>query len=288
MHLEISTFFEVASSHVHFARVRIDGGPPIEHLLTSAHREVALTSSDDATRPGASFAAYLRLGVEHILEGFDHLAFLLALLILLRRLRDVVFVVSGFTIGHSITLSLAVLGWVQPDTGLIEALIGFTIALVAIENVGVASGRTRELGWISGTLLALLALRALLGAGGPGPIPLLGLALFACCYLQLVHGPDGARRLRPTVTALFGLVHGFGFASVLLEVGVPDDRLVGALVGFNLGVELGQLAVVLLLVGFALLVLRRWPGFPRAFAIDVTSAALCALGLYWFTQRAYA
>ena len=83
-----------------------------------------------------SFGAYVALGVEHILIGVDHIAFLLALLILCRRPREVVLMVTGFTLGHSITLTLAVLGVVEPHAPVIEALIGFTIALVAVENVG--------------------------------------------------------------------------------------------------------------------------------------------------------
>ena len=116
---------------------------------------------------------------------------------------------------------------------------------------------------------------------------ILGLALFTACYLGLVSTPGASRRFRPAITLLFGLVHGFGFASVLAEIGLPRERLLAGLFGFNLGVELGQLAVVgaIVAVGAAAraAAAARW----RGVAADVLSSALCALGLFWFLTRAY-
>jgi hypothetical protein len=118
-------------------------------------------------------------------------------------------------------------------------------------------------------------------------VTLLGLALFSACYLALAAAPGGSLRLRPAVTLLFGLVHGFGFASVLAEVGLPRGRLVPALLGFNLGVELGQLVAVAGVLALGLLARRAARAGPRALASDGLSAALCALGLFWFLGRAY-
>ena len=134
-------FFEHLPSHVHYARVRAGEGPPVEYLFTDAERRRVIAGAGQAqAKPqGTSFGAYVVLGIEHILVGFDHIAFLLALLLLCRRVREVVFMVTGFTLGHSITLSLAVLGIVEPNVPVIEALIGFTIALVAAENVSVTA-----------------------------------------------------------------------------------------------------------------------------------------------------
>ncbi len=284
--IRVESFFEVAPGHVHFARVRIDGGAPVEHLLT-AGRTRAPVSGGAGAGAGASFAGYVRLGVEHIAGGLDHLAFLAALLLLLPDLRQVAWVITGFTLGHSITLSLAVLGLVRPHAELVEALIGFTIALVAVENIGVASGRTRQLADLGGGVLAGLAILGALSGSGPAPSVLLGLALFTGCYLRLVHDASRARRVRPAITALFGLVHGLGFASVLLQVGLPRDRLLPALLGFNVGVELGQLLIVGATLALAALLLARWRKLPRALLGDACSALLCALGVYWFVSRAY-
>ncbi len=128
--LEIANdaFFAVAPSHVHFARVRVGDGPPVEYLFTDSERRrvIAADRQEKPASPATSFGAYVLLGIEHILVGVDHIAFLLALLLLCRRVREVVFMVTGFTLGHSLTLSLAVLGIVKPNVPVIEALIGFT------------------------------------------------------------------------------------------------------------------------------------------------------------------
>ncbi len=241
--------------------------------------------SEDA---GAStFLTYLVLGIEHILAGVDHIAFLLGLLLLASRVRDVVLIVTGFTVGHSLTLSLAVLGLVQPNAGLIEALIGFTIALVAAENIGARDGASRQVALASGAGFALLILLALLGDVGPPLTTLLGLGLFSVCYLQFSSTPTLALRARPLITVLFGLIHGFGFANVLIEVELPVRRLALALFGFNLGVEVGQLGIVILLFGLGVLGSKLLGEGRRRFAIDLLSAVLCGLGLYWFVGRAY-
>jgi hypothetical protein len=188
-----------------------------------------------------------------------------------------------------VTLSLAALGYVRVDAPLVEALIGYSIALVAAENLAVHGGVHRGLARAAGIALAAGAGLAATGAvrGGPPAATLLGLALFSACYLGLAAGGGGTRRLRPAVTLLFGLVHGFSFASVLAEIGLPRERLVAALFGFNLGVELGQLAAVAAIVGLGSLARRLLGAGPRALAADGLSAALCALGLFWFLVRAY-
>jgi hypothetical protein len=289
LRIRIATFFEVAPAHVHFARVRGAGGRAVEYLFSEAHTEIELARNGGAVQPGpgATLGGYVWLGIEHIAGGLDHLAFLLALLLLCRGLREVVWIATGFTLGHSITLMLAVLGRVKPEVKLVEALIGFTIALVAAENVAVRRGTSGPTGRaIAGGLIPLAALAAWRADAAPA-LALAGLALFTACYTQLCDTPERARRLRPAVTLVFGLVHGFGFAGQLLAVGVPAERLLPALVGFNLGVELGQIALVSLAWGASALLLGRWPALARRSAPDLVSAALFGLGLYWFVGRTY-
>jgi hypothetical protein len=170
---------------------------------------------------------------------------------------------------------------------LIEALIGFTIALVAAENVGVTTHSNRTLAGVAGATLGTLAVVAAVAGIGPPVATLAGLALFSACYLALSDTPRLALRVRPAATVLFGLVHGFGFASVLLELGIPRDRLLVGLFGFNVGVEIGQLMIVVALSLVGVLVLRWIVRFERRLATDAVSAALCGLGLFWFFQRAY-
>ena len=125
----------------------------------------------------------------------------------------------------------------------------------------------------------------LTGIGFPLPASL-GLALFTVCYLQLADTQERAAWLRPILTLLFGLIHGFGFASVLMDIGLPTGRLVPALLGFNLGVEIGQLGIVALLWAIGTFIARRFATTDYRLAADGASAALCGLGLFWFVGRA--
>ncbi len=281
-------FFAIAPSHVHYARIRVGKSPPTEYLFThEQHRHVVTRLGSEGALPrGTSLGAYLLLGVEHIFLGLDHLAFLLALLLFCRRLREAALMVTGFTLGHSLTLSLAILGVVRPNVAAIEALIGFTIALVAAENVGVKAGIQKGVARVASALLmVLLALKTLLPLALPA-LTLLGLALFTFCYLPLGHTRERAVRLRPLLTILFGFIHGFGFASVLMEIGLPAGRLLPALLGFNLGVEIGQMGVVAGLWALGLFLGRYFARAGQGLAVEAASAALLALGLFWFVGRA--
>jgi hypothetical protein len=281
--LRVDTLLDVAPSHVHFARLATSaGGQPIERVYTTGRRQHALTG-DPREAPAVGFGAWVRLGIGHILGGPDHLAFLLGLLLLARDARSILLLVTGFTVGHSITLALSSLGVLRADAATIEALIGWSVALVAIESLLVGQ---RDRRWAAVAIAALLLSMLALGWAferGPAPILLVGLALFSVCFLALAGQPREARRLRPGLTVLFGLVHGFGFATVLTEVGLSRERLLPALLGFNVGVELGQLAVVALLLGLGGLAARRFGRRPWVGAL--LSSALCGVGLYWFLTR---
>jgi len=172
---------------------------------------------------------FFKLGVEHIFLGYDHICFLIALLVV-SNFRDVVKIVTSFTIAHSITLILATLEVVSLPSRLVEVSIAATIIYVAIENL-----------WVKDT----------------------------------GH--------RWWLTFCFGLVHGFGFASVLREMGLPKVGLVRCLLSFNLGVEAGQLAIALTLLPLALLLARWKHGRKVAIAISI---ALACFGLAWLIERA--
>lgn len=291
--LSIEAFFEAAPSHVHFARIRTGDGPGTERLYTDRDRVHEIwTPGPDARggdlSPGATLAAYVELGIEHILAGLDHIAFLATLLLLGGRIGRITWIVTGFTLGHSLTLSLAALGVVRPDATEVEAMIGFTIALVAAENVAVDSGSRRPIAAFGAGALVALAIASAVSGAGPPVAMLGGLALFTACHLLLADTREAALRLRPSLSVLFGLVHGFGFAGVLAEVGLPQARLVPALFGFNVGVEIGQLAIVVALALAARGVARARSGADWRPAADLASAVLCGLGVYWFIARAYA
>jgi len=284
--LQIDSFFAVAPSHVHYARIQIDDQLPAEYLFTDSRREHVIVGAGghlDSLYTG--FLQYLVLGIEHILGGIDHLAFLAVLLLLVRSFRELAWIVTGFTVGHSITLSLAVLGHIALEMWIIEALIGFTIAMVAADNIGVTNGRRAPIAVVTAAILLVIGIVSALWGIGLPLLTLAGLGLFTVAYMAIPASQSQARRMRPALTLVFGMVHGFGFANVLSEIGLPDDRMAAALAGFNIGVELGQLAVVGLLWW-----LVRWYGSRNKDWnyqpwFDTASAGLCGLGVFWFISR---
>lgn len=271
----------VAPSHLHFAKVTLPAGQTRERVLTYA--EPSLTLDVAAPAVARSLGRYVVLGIEHILSGWDHLAFVLALILLAGSLREIAIIATGFTLAHSLTLALAVLGLVQTRAEVVESLIGFSIALVAAENLWQRAGRERWLPWL--LVLTLLAL----AFSGTTILPLMvlaGLALFCACHFALLREAGaGTARLRAALAVIFGLVHGFGFAGVMAELQLPREQLAVALFGFNSGVELGQLLVIGL-AWPALRLVERWPR-PRLWVNDLGACAICALGTYWFVIRSF-
>ncbi len=288
--IESDLLREVAPSHLHFARLRAPDGGIRERVLAGAERSWLLPGQAAASAGaeiGSSLLDYVWLGIEHIATGYDHLVFLLGLLLLARRASEVVTIVTGFTLAHSITLGLAALGRVRPEAAAVEALIGLSIALVAAENGWLLAGRGRVVPF---AVIGALGLTAALAAAGLGAVPaatLLGLALFAACYFALLERAARPMRLRFAIAFCFGLVHGFGFAGVLAEVALPQGRLLPALLGFNLGVELGQLAIVALVWPLLALLSRLWAGRAQRALVEVGTAAVCALGVFWWIERAF-
>ena len=173
--------------------------------------------------------AFLKLGVEHIGTGYDHLAFLLGLLLAAPSLGALVRIVTCFTVAHSLTLALATLGVINPPAQAVEVVIALSVAWVGIENVLKEKVRFR---W-------LLA--------------------FA-----------------------FGLIHGFGFAGILAEMDLARSGIALSLFSFNLGVEVGQIAVICLLWPLTRALLRGAHG-PKT--VRYASISIAACGLYWFVER---
>jgi hydrogenase/urease accessory protein HupE len=209
----------------------LGGGRVQTVAFTPGHRDatIGLTAASAWQTAGG----FVLMGIEHILTGYDHMLFLLSLLMVGAALPQLLKIVTAFTAAHSITLSLAVLGVVDVPSRWVESAIALSITYVAAENV-----------WRG---------RASLGS-------------------------------RWLVTFGFGLVHGLGFASALTELHLPRVNLAASLVGFNLGVELGQVSVILLAT-LALDAIRQYawaPGFRRW-----VSAAAAFTGFVWFVQRVF-
>jgi hypothetical protein len=288
MKLHSDAFFDLVPSHVTFAQVVTANGDFVEQLITKDSRTLDASASGGGRLQNASFLEFIRMGMMHIFTGIDHMSFILGFIIIARRLRDLLFVVTGFTIGHSLTLALAVTGIIRPHPEYIDALIGLTIAVVGAENIAVASGRPAVVGLSIVGMLGLMALGRLLGFGGLPALLLVGAGVFASNYLMLSGHLKDAARIRLVVTLVFGLIHGFGFASNLLDERLPKGRLAELIFGFNVGVELGQMAVVLTVVGIVALLSRIRLTLPRPLVVDVVSSALVAFGLFLFVTRGYA
>ena len=222
----------------------------LERTLTDAFVRVDRLTGDDLSavlRPGAlrldlssptgaPTATYFRIGVEHILFGFDHLLFVLGLVLLVRP-RQLLATVTAFTLAHSLTLAAASLGNITLPGPPVEIVIGMSIALLGAETIY----RTR--------------------------------------------GHETLSQRKPWLIAFgFGLVHGFGFAGALAEIGLPKGAEVLALLLFNLGVEAGQVAfvgAVLLLVFLA----TRLARLPLAPARIIAAYGIGITGAYWAIER---
>jgi len=281
---------EVAPGHLHFARARAPGASAVERVLTTAEPGWRLESEQgDAAQgsAGSSISSYVTIGIEHIGTGPDHLAFVLALILIAARLGEVATVVTGFTIAHSITLAVAALGLARPESQEIGALVGLSIVLVAAENAFLLGGRPRGVPALLVLGLGALALLSALGIGGIGPLTLAGMTLFTFCYFALLGLARRPARLRVAISFAFGLVHGFGFAGVLVEISLPRERLAPALLGFNLGVEVGQLVLVAALWPLLRDLARLRDGRPHRLLVEAGSAVLFSVGLFWFLTRAF-
>jgi hydrogenase/urease accessory protein HupE len=176
--------------------------------------------------------SYLRIGFEHIIpKGIDHILFVVGIFLLSPQLRTILTQVTAFTLAHTVSLALGILGIVIVPSAVVEPLIAASIVWIAVEN-----------------------LRS-----------------------------DRLSPWRPAVVFGFGLLHGLGFASVLGEVGLPEENFATALVAFNLGVELGQLAVIAGCFLFTAWILRS-RNYRKIVAMPVSVAIAC-VAIYWVIQR---
>jgi hypothetical protein len=287
--IRVGALFDVAPSHHHFIYAESAPGAGREGILTVSARDLELVLKP-AQASGERFLQFLEMGVLHIATGVDHLAFLLALLVTARNVRQVLLIVTGFTLGHSLTLTLAVTGLVGANRGAVEALIGLTIALAAACNLvhGEREGRVGALVALPMTFSVLLipaAARPDMPAALVAPI---ALAAASFVWLGSMQSLDRSVRTRFVMAMGFGLIHGLGFASALQDLHLPRNMLVSTLVGFNIGVEVGQLTAVGLAVMLVQTPKRFWPPFVRSGTPVVVSAALLAVGTAWFITRAIA
>jgi len=204
-------------------------GQPLEVSFTQAEPDYLYETGYVPTL-AARLWVFLQLGLKHIFLGYDHLCFLLALIVV-SRFREMIKIVTAFTIAHTLTLILTATQVVTLPTRLVEAGIALTIVYVALENLWLKSSNHR---W--------------------------RLAFF------------------------FGLVHGFGFANLLRQLGLPPAGMIRSLLSFNVGVELAQLGIVLALLPFSVWLAQWHYGVRVKYAVSI---AIVLLGLGWFSARAF-
>ena len=285
--LKNNAFFDLDTTHAHISTFKIDGQSYPEKLFTSQSRswQEGVLDRNRGNENEGSIWDYFLLGIKHISTGYDHIAFLLGIILLNRRKRSLLIAITGFTLGHSLTLALGVMNFVSPSTSFVEALIGYSILLISLEFLAKETEQyelySKSIFFIS---IPFLIFYSFFGINSY-LLGLFGIVLFTISYFNL------SNRLRDfnlsiAVTALFGLVHGFGFAGTLTEVGLPEDRIVSALLGFNLGVEIGQIAIVLLF--FLIVSLLRNIQYLRGLSLEPLAAVfLVSLGSFWFIERIF-
>jgi hypothetical protein len=228
----VTLFQDVDPAARHLALISTESGER-ELVLDNHVPEIALSGAGSSVLQ--IVGRFVAAGIEHIFLGYDHVAFLIAVILWGQRLWPLIKVVTAFTVAHSLTLTLAVLDVVRLPPSIVEPLIAATIVYVAAENFFVR---------------------------------------------------DISKRWRATF--VLGLVHGFGFAGALREYGLPQGALLPALAAFNIGVEIGQVAIVALI--FPLLLWSDRLGGAaekgRSVALVYTfSAVILVLGLYWLIER---
>jgi hypothetical protein len=283
--LRCDLFFDRAPSHLHLLRVVGEGLEAEAALTTGRRRTELLPGSSERRRP--SFLRFLETGMVHVAGGWDHMAFVVALMLLGGGLLQLAGIATGFTLGHSVSLGLAAAGVVRSNSALVETMVGLSTAYVALECFYVWAGRSGRRRILIFAIALCVAVMAMAAPAAPGwsKVAGAGAALFCACHLLLHSRGTVAARQRMAVAILFGLVHGLAFAGAFAEELEGASLLVG-LVGFNAGIELAQLCVVLVTVS-ALRLTARLAGPKAEHAVAASTAALVlAAGLAWTFERA--
>lgn len=270
-------FFAVSPTHIHLAR--IDSGDGQDFVL----REGSNTFNLSRKQAPQSLTGFISVGFHHVLSGLDHLIFLVGLALVARHPRTAIICITGFTLGHTAALGVATYGLITPDERIVEALIGFTIAAMALE-AGTMLGLPRRRSFIG--LAGLAVIVTLLPLGTGAPIWLIGglLAIYALAMGQV--STIAALRILPAITVAFGLIHGAGFAGGLQELSLSQARIFTPLLGFNIGVELAQLGV-LAFIYLGLWLITKLKAINSQWLQHGFSALVFALGCFWFAARVW-
>ena len=280
--ISMSLFQDLGVTHTHIARGVIDGQSVPEFMFASTQDSWVIGLPGESNVNQSSYFGYFKSGVQHILSGWDHLTFLLGLLLLFTG-RFLIIAITGFTIGHSLTLGLGAMNVLRVHSEIIETLIGFSILLLAVEYFLKHVFEINKL--IKNLALSFCAFLPLTIFGSLDPILIAGLALFLTFYLSLTNHYSNPW-LPLIVTIFFGLIHGLGFASSIAESGIPQDRLLPIILSFNIGVEVGQLVVAFTLLAFLKLTKTYFRFSDFNYLHGAMGAFVFSMGTFWFISRA--
>ena len=280
--ISMSLFQDLGVTHTHIARGVIDGQSVPEFMFASTQDAWVIGLPGESNVNQSSYFGYFKSGVQHILSGWDHLTFLLGLLLLFTG-RFLIIAITGFTIGHSLTLGLGAMNVLRVHSEIIETLIGFSILLLALEYFLKHAFEINKL--IKNLALSFCAFLPLTIFDNLDLILIVGLALFLTFYLSLTNHYSNPW-LPLMVTIFFGLIHGLGFASSIAESGIPQDRLLPIILSFNIGVEVGQLAVAFTLLAFLKLTKTYFRFSDFNYLHGAMGTFVFSMGTFWFISRA--
>ena len=280
-----NALFNLVQSHIHIARIYIDNNLYTEKALFFNDQSIDLNEEKENNSFSNSFYKFFSLGLDHILSGYDHLLFILGLLLLVTNLKRLLLVITGFTIGHSLTLSLSVINIIQVKSSLVEALIGYTIMFVGLEYLYKENNDHRvSMIFITTLSLLLLIFGNLINPNFPYFL-ILGILLFSLGYFYLLKNLNSENNLLSIITIIFGLIHGFGFGGFLLGSKISSENIFSGLLGFNLGVEVGQIIFVLLiLLIYKLLMTLKITKIIEVMK-NLSFFAVVFFGFFFFIQR---
>ena len=280
-----NALFNLVQSHIHIARIYIDDNLYTEKALFFNDQSIDLNEEKENNSFSNSFYKFFSLGLDHILSGYDHLLFILGLLLLVTNLKRLLLVITGFTIGHSLTLSLSVINIIQVKSSLVEALIGYTIMFVGLEYLYKENNDHRvSMIFITTLSLLLLIFGNLINPNFPYFL-IFGILLFSLGYFYLLKNLNSENNLLSIITIIFGLIHGFGFGGFLLGSKISSENIFSGLLGFNLGVEVGQIIFVLLiLLIYKLLMTLKITKIIEVMK-NLSFFAVVFFGFFFFIQR---
>ena len=236
-------FFDLNITHLDFSSQKSNDEKLPDFIISSETKKLNLFVEQSEASMNLSFYNFLYFGFLHILSGLDHIAFLLLIIFLCKSYKTLLLAISGFTIGHSISLFSSVQGLIISSASLVEIMIGFSILVCSIEVLG---KKTNQLVLFSNYIISLWTLLTfIIFIFFPSQaLFFLSLGFMVFSYLRLSYNYQNNLNLI-FITLVFGFIHGLGFAGAINEIFLPSEDMLKILIAFNLGIEIGQILIFL-------------------------------------------